>query len=281
MKYFESLLFALISISLHEAAHIITAVILGIKVNGIRVLPVGLNAIIEEDFSPLWKKVLVYLSGPAANGILYVAGILALKYMYAANIYGCKYITVMSAYKINIMNFINVNLYLTIFNILPVVPLDGSRILINILISGKGIYVAHKYIKKLSAVFAIVFIFIGFIQLFYSSFFNYSLITIGIYIIIQIISKGAEAAFMNMKQIIFRRSRLLKKGIYPVRDLVAVKTMPLGDVLKNMDFDRFHIIYVLDENFRILKMYTEQEIVDAVINYNSEITFEEFIRKVQ
>ena len=28
---------------------------------------------------------------------------------------------------------------------------------------------------------------------------------------------------MNMKQILFRRSRLLKKGIYPVRELAVMK----------------------------------------------------------
>ena len=290
MRCFESFLFALVSIFLHEMAHIAAAVILGIKVKGIRVMPVGLNAIIEEDSGPLWKKLLVYLSGPAANGVLYMAAILSSKHMHgthATSINEPRCIMVMSNYKNSILNFAGTNLCLMIFNILPVVPLDGSGILINVLARSRGIYVAYRYARKLSLVFAILFIFIGFIQLtysfLYSSFLNYSLIAIGIYIIILILMvlKREEAAFMNIKQIFFRRSRLLKKSIYPVRDLVVVKTMPLGGILKNLDFDRFHIIYVLDNNFKVLKMYTEQEVVDAIVNYNSEITFEEFIRKVQ
>lgn len=84
---------------------------------------------------------------------------------------------------------------------------------------------------------------------------------------------------MNMKQILFRRSRLLKKGIYPVRELAVMKNMTLGNILKNLDFDRFHMIYVLDEKFKVIRVYTEQEIIDGIIEYNSEITFAEFVQK--
>lgn len=268
MKYFESFLAAFISISLHEITHVIIAQILGIKVKGIKILPVGLNAIIDEGTHCLWKKIILYLSGPATNGLLYILGILF-----------CKHATHIPIYKESIITFANANLYLAVFNILPVIPLDGSRILINILSLQKGLTFTLKYAKRLTIVFSVIFILIGFIQIIYSSFLGLNLIIIGIYIVILIMSRDMEGAFMNIKQILFRRSRLLKKGIYPVRELVVIKTMSLGNILKSMDFDRFHMIYVLDEKFKVLRMYTEQEIIDGIINYNSEITFKEFIEK--
>jgi stage IV sporulation protein FB len=285
MKLFESLLFALISILIHEIAHIAIALVLGIKPGRIRIVPVGLNAVIKEESAPFWKKLIVYSSGPAANGVLYMACILVLRCvddMHAPGIEKPWYVIVIRDYESSILNFANTNFYLLILNILPVVPLDGSSILIDALVRIKGIYTAHKYTKKLSLIFAALFIFAGFIQLAYSflflPFINHSLIAIGIYIIVFMMLEKEEAAFMNIKQIFFRRSRLLKKGIYPVRDLVVAKTMPIGAVLKNLDFDRFHIIYVLDDDFKVLKMYTEQEIINAIASFSPKMTFEEFIK---
>ncbi|HOQ00187.1 MAG TPA: hypothetical protein PK604_05020 [Acetivibrio clariflavus] len=82
---------------------------------------------------------------------------------------------------------------------------------------------------------------------------------------------------MNIKNLVYKRSRFLKKGIYPGRELVVIKSMRLGDVVKNMDFDRIHIIYVLDENMRLVKVFTEQEIIDGMEKFNGEISFEELI----
>jgi stage IV sporulation protein FB len=90
--------------------------------------------------------------------------------------------------------------------------------------------------------------------------------------------EDVEAALMNMRDIVYRRSRLIQKGIYQARDLVVIKSVRLGEVIKYLDYDRFHIIYVLDENLGLTGVYTEQEILDGMIKYNSEFTFEEFIR---
>ncbi len=83
---------------------------------------------------------------------------------------------------------------------------------------------------------------------------------------------------MNMKDIIYRRSRLLKKGIYPARDLVVIKWIKLGEILKHMDFDRFHLVYVLDDNLKVMGVVTEQQIMDGIMNYDSSITFDELIK---
>ena len=82
---------------------------------------------------------------------------------------------------------------------------------------------------------------------------------------------------MNMKDVIYRRSRLLKKGIYPARDLVVVKNMRMGDIIRNLDFDRFHIIHVLDDDLKLMKVFTEQDIMDGVVKHSGDMTFEEFI----
>ena len=56
---------------------------------------------------------------------------------------------------------------------------------------------------------------------------------------------------MNVKNVVYRHSRLMRKGIYAARDIVVLKSVHLSEVLKHMDFDRFHIVYVLDDELKI------------------------------
>ncbi|WP_235827784.1 CBS domain-containing protein [Acetivibrio saccincola] len=80
---------------------------------------------------------------------------------------------------------------------------------------------------------------------------------------------------MNVKNLVYRGSRFKKKGIYPVRELAVMETKSLGDVIKSMDFDRFHIIYVLDENMKLIDVVTEKEVLDYAIKYNTQISFKD------
>lgn len=86
---------------------------------------------------------------------------------------------------------------------------------------------------------------------------------------------------MNIKYLVYKRSRFLKKGVYPGRELVVIQNMRLGDIIKNMDFDRFHIIYVLDEDMKLVRVFTEQEIIDNLSKYDSEMSFEELIKQTE
>jgi stage IV sporulation protein FB len=36
-------------------------------------------------------------------------------------------------------------------------------------------------------------------------------------------------------------------------------------MLQCMDFDRFHLVHVLDDDLRLLRVFTEAEILDAVV----------------
>ena len=105
MKYFESFLYAFISISLHEMAHIITALIFRIEIKSIKLLPVGLMLLLKKALLVMEKSSLLF-SRPIANVLLYISGQLF-----------CRCI-ILSIYHEYIIDFANTNLYLAIFNIL-------------------------------------------------------------------------------------------------------------------------------------------------------------------
>lgn len=250
------------SILLHELGHIAVALLEGNKIHSINILPVGLNAQIEDECSA-WKNIFVFLSGPLINMLLYSLGLIINTYYLPESD--------------NMRFFILINIYLAVFNLLPVLPLDGGRILREALALNTGLFFAGRLTEKISFFIAILLIALGFVQL-QAGFYNFSLLFIGLYLIVCMKLQKTEAALMNVKQIIYRRSRLLKKGIYQARDLVAMKSMHLNEVIKCMDFDRFHIIHVLDENLKIVGTFTEQEIIDGLLNSETDLTFEEFIK---
>jgi stage IV sporulation protein FB len=128
-------------------------------------------------------------------------------------------------------------------------------------------------------VISALLILLGIVQ-FFSGSYNISLFIVGLYALFSSKALRMEAALMNIKDIIYRRSRLLKKGIYQARDLVVLKGAQLGETIKAMDFDRFHVVYVLDDNLKIVGMFTEQEIIDELLKTDTDPTFEEFMKKV-
>ena len=48
-----------------------------------------------------------------------------------------------------------------------------------------------------------------------------------------------------------------------------------------MDYDRIHIVHVLDDKMRVIGVFTEKEIIDAIISSEAGSTFEEFMQQNQ
>lgn len=260
--YLSSFLVIYASIFLHELGHIVIAMLFGRQIYSLTLLPVGLNATIEEGATAGFQNIVIFAIGPIINIFLAIAGFL------------------LSSFIINIDEsiyfFIRTNIYLSAFNMLPILPLDGAKILREAIIVKAGLFAAYRYIKAVTLVLFLAIIILGLIQFILSGN-NLSLLIAGFYFYSSLKQDRSEAAMMNIKSFIFRRSRILKKGVYPARELVAIKSMRLGEIIKNMDFDRFHIVYVLDNDMRIMGHFSEQEIIDSLLKYSSDMTFEMLI----
>ena len=126
------MVFALI----HEVAHLICGVALGFKPDVFRIMPLGFSIEFEtmvEDYNKkilksnilAIKKIVIALSGPLINLFIALIGILV---------------------NLNI-NIVYSNLLIFLFNLIPIYPLDGGRILKNILKIFYGNRKANDYIN--------------------------------------------------------------------------------------------------------------------------------------
>ncbi len=258
----EEYLVAFLMIVLHEAAHIACASLLGCKVESVSFLPVGLHASVGTEQIDRLKRIMINSCGPALNLVLFIL---------------CELFIRCVNDPLPILHIIKTsNIYLAIFNILPVWPMDGSKILQDLLMVKTGLLSAARLVRGLSFVMASILIIIGVLSSFYSNW-NFALVMVGIYILWSAKMEKTETSYANIRSVIYRRSKLKNKGIYPAREIVVLHSLCLWEAVSSMDFDRYHIIHVLDENFSIIRSFTEQEIIDGMINNNTSITFKEFI----
>lgn len=270
VKYINEYLIILVSMLLHEIGHIIAGILMGKQVHMLKIMPVGFNVVIGGNNAGDWRNAVILLSGPLTNLVLFV---LALK--------AVNHVNLVKTNDIWLWRFLAlVNVYFLFFNLLPIMPFDGGRLLKGVFSKQMGLLLADKYLKRLTLILSIGLLLSGIVQ-FAITPYNFSLFAIGIFVLLTINFDSTEVAIMNVKQIIYRRSRLLKKGIYAGRDLVVTKSTLVSETFKNMDFDRFHIIHVLDEDLKICKVFSEQEIIDAILQTDTDITFGELIKKYE
>lgn len=167
--YAMIMIFALI----HEFGHLLAGVIMGMKPEKIEVMPFGVsisfkinvdeyNEKIKNGNVLEIKKIIVALAGPITN-----------------------FIIILISYNLNLdliksMLIIYTNFLIMIFNMLPIYPLDGGRILKGILHIIVGKRNAEKYINTISKIMVIVITAVSSILILYIQ--NISIFLIDIYL---------------------------------------------------------------------------------------------------
>ena len=157
--YAMIMLFAII----HEFGHLISGILLGMRPTKIEVKPFGVSIdfnITRKDYNIKIrkgnllevKKIFVALAGPITN-------ILIIMILILFNIFNINY------YDKMIMIFSNVTLI--IFNIFPIYPLDGGRILKSLIYIFKGKQTAEKYIYRISYITLIIITIVSSIAILY------------------------------------------------------------------------------------------------------------------
>jgi len=136
-------LYFFISILIHELSHIIVAKIYKININNLRISIFGFSAQIENNKRNKTKeKILMYFVGPLFNFILAII-------FYFSDIE-----------HLEKLKIVYINVCLGIFNLFPILPLDGGNILKEILkIKYKNLK-ANKISLFISKIFLSVLIFI-------------------------------------------------------------------------------------------------------------------------
>lgn len=141
---------------IHELGHVIAGIILGFKPEAISIIPTGFsvkfngtcknyNKKIKNGTMLSLKKAIIAFAGPFVNFIMII--VIIAYYQITKN-------TEMINIPIDLL--IYSNLLILLFNLIPIYPLDGGRILKEILHINYGIYMSYIITNKISNITVII-----------------------------------------------------------------------------------------------------------------------------
>lgn len=168
----------IISALLHEAGHLICLFLTRTKVCAVYFNIFGMK--IVKGINPrinYWYECKIALMGPLVNIIVFIIT-LTLFFCFKSAV---------------LLKFALVNLFLALFNLLPIFSLDGGSALFFFLASKKTPFKAHKSVKIISFIFVIPLILFGVFQLFNTKC-NFTLLLLGLYLIVLLIFKNSKVS---------------------------------------------------------------------------------------
>lgn len=128
------------SIVLHEMAHLLMGMLVGLKPKVFSINPLGVSV---EFYSyrqrKSWKKIITYLAGPMMNVVL-------------ALLFLC-----FPMEEVLKMKIVDTNIILAIFNLVPAMPLDGGKIVKEILVLKFGNKESTIFMSRLTHVILLLF----------------------------------------------------------------------------------------------------------------------------
>ena len=170
---------------IHELGHVVMGIIMGMKIEKIEVMPFGLSVSFKvniDDYNKKIKKgkilqikkIAIAAAGPFTN-------LLMLLIVLNTNINFKIVSNEVLAYA---------NILMMLFNLLPIYPLDGGRILKELIHIFEGSIKSKTYIRKISKAFIIFLTMIGSVAIIYLK--NISIFFIIIYLWIIVMKENKK-----------------------------------------------------------------------------------------
>lgn len=255
----KSLFISYITVILHELAHLAAALRLDIGVSGFVLMPFGAALRLKDRLIADPKKECVLCAaGPLCNLILALICIYVLHFKTPLNGKYSEYINL----------FLYSNLSLLLINTMPIIPLDGGRILRSLLTHICGFSRAAKITLAVSQICIAM---IGGLSLYilYITRFNVSVMLLCVFLLFNISSERRNDTLTVMRQIIYSKEKLARRKIMNVKQIAVTEAADAHRLLKSFSYNCYYLVSIIDKRGGIVETLSETQIINRLTDENS------------
>lgn len=234
----------MLSLFIHEMGHAAVAYKYKYELSSLCFMPYGAVINLKKQFMNSKHEILVALAGPLVN--LVCCGFVVVLWWFCPVSYSFTYCYCFSSF------------ITAIFNLLPLIPLDGSRVILAFFSQFRKRGIAFKVLKVLTLLVGIFLLILFVISAFFEI--NFSLALLGMFTIAGIF--GSDE-FIYTKNYLskFKNNKTVLTKFFAVRE-----DFKLSDVYGYLSPDYYLALIVVDENSKPIKTLYENEIIKLLVD---------------
>ncbi|MFD7520908.1 M50 family metallopeptidase [Paenibacillus chitinolyticus] len=242
---------------LHELGHFGAAAAFGWRVREVRLLPFGGVLVVDELASvPLREEMIVALAGPLQHLWLIALGFL------------CRFLEVGDPEWWSY--FIEINAVIALFNLLPILPLDGGKLLQGLLSMGLPYQRTLVCTVWVSIVLGLMMTVIA-IWPAGTGQIHMNVLIVGLFLLYQNWVSRRHLPFYFLRFLMNREAnteRLMQKGTQ-ARPIAVARQRKVGEVVKLFMREKYHPVYVMGSRGTIEGILPEQQVVDTYLTHKN------------
>ena len=152
------------------------------------------------------------------------------------------------------------NLYIGLFNLLPVYPLDGGRIAFALLSTKLNRRKAYFIMRIISFVFGLIAIALFCVSAVYAL--NPCFLSVGLFMIVSALIPDERARYRALFSLSGRRARMSKP--IEVKISAVRQSATAGELCSRLDPDKFSIFRIYDDDMNIVGEIDEGRLIEFV-----------------
>lgn len=219
---------------IHEFAHYFMARNKGYVSQSIGIMPYGL-VLYDKNYYSKKDEVLIALAGPLTNILLAI--IFIALWWYIPQSYYYTY------------DFVFANMILGVYNLIPIYPLDGGRVLLALCTNNKKKTI-RKCMKVFASIFSVVFLLLYVQSLFHKH--NTSYLFMAFFLLSTLFDKN-EYSFSLFDN---------KNKIREVKTYVVNKNVEFRQLMKLIKNDYYYHFIIVDDNYKVIKKLSQDEVIE-------------------
>jgi len=258
---FIELITLFVIVLIHEMGHMSAAIILGIKVRSVQLLPFG-GVVSIEDHGKLtpWKEIIIALAGPLQNVIM--MGI------------GMTFLEVGLGNNAVISYIVHGNMVIALFNLLPILPLDGGKIVQSLASRFYPYHWTLLWSSRVSIVTSMVVITYSMLPLIKGEgIIQLNILMIGIFLFYSNLIDYRNLPYRFMRFLMNRDLIYTKYAISGsiAQPIITDVTKHLENILRLFKREKYHLIYIMDKDGKVITVLPEQRLIAAYFSHGRRL----------